>query len=122
MENVKVGVRTKGDTVELVRLTDEEFQALFREIGGPRSTWHATNLGEEGVVYLWLEVDPVAQLPLWLDTPSRETLEATRCELGHFRASLVVSHDSVILVRGSNEDLLTPGPPGSSTGHVSMFG
>ena len=83
-----------------------------------RPNWYSHNLGDDGVIYLWIGYE----YPIWIKTSDRKPINPVQCELGEYVASLIVTDGDVTLIRDAQETKLEAPEPGGITGYVTVFG
>ena len=82
-----------------------------------RPNWYSHNLGDDGVIYLWIGYE----YPIWIKTSNQEPVNPVQCELGEYVASLIVTDGDVTLIRDAQETKLEAPEPGGITGYVTIL-
>lgn len=82
-----------------------------------RPNWYSHNLGNDGVIYLWIGYE----YPIWVKTSNREPVNPVQCKLGEYVASLIVTDGDVTLIQDAQETKLEAPEPGGISGYVTTF-
>ncbi len=112
-----------GQTIELVKHTNDETTTIATFTGESRTTWFAAQVNDDEAVYGWVGADKTAtdMFPTWTAADNRIPIEPTLCQIGRDSYSIIVATDDVMLKTESEQNRLKMPRTGGLTGHISML-
>ena len=123
-DSALVGLKLErnDDSLKIVSSSDE---GIVTDVDVPLGRTHrgfALELDDDEAIYGWIWADDPETSLIWLEAFSRERIEATRCRIGTYSVSILVTEGSVILVEDSGEIFFDRPPTDTLTiiGRVSI--